>query len=299
MWRSRLRSFLAIVLALSGCGTEQKIRLEPVEPAVRARLAPPAVELRAGLGRVAVVALRPPPERTPGPIMTGSGPGAGAGAAMGAGAALGGGATAGSVPGLAVGVALIPLFALGGAIIGAASSHSAAEIAQAQRDLAKALAETDIAGRMRAGLLAATPAEGASLQAVESEATAGFDQLLEIELWSIGFTAEGVYDPDVTTWIFASLRLRRVVDDACLYERLWLYRSAERAYFTLTADGAKLMRADLLTAADQLAGGMRTDLFLATAPTKSKPPKPGHAAPILAPNFISGCPSGGTLIEDD
>jgi len=303
MRSSKAFSLLTIVLLTAGCRTEHKVQLAPVEPALRARLAPPAQELRAGLGRIAVVALRQSPEAAVPGLMTGIGHGAGPGAAMGVGAAAevgaAGVASGAAVAGAGVGLVLLPFFALGGALYGAAASHSEAEIAQAQGNMAAALAETDLAGRIRAGVLATTSAGAETLRAVDGDVLDGFDQVLEVELRSIGFTSSGVYDPDVTTYVFASLRLRRVADDACLYERLWLYRSPDRAYFTLTADGAKLMRADLLVAADQLAAGMANDLFFATAPTKSKPPKTGRAAPILAPNFISGCPSGSTLLQKD
>jgi hypothetical protein len=230
--------------------------------------------------------------------MAGEHPDAGTGAGIGAAGALAGGASTGSIGGLAVGVALLPLFALGGALYGAAASHSEAEIAQAQRNMAAALAETDVAGRIRAGM-AATASGRATLEAVDDPAPAEFDQVLEVDVRSIGFTSSGIYDPDVTAWVFASARLRRTTDDACLYERLWLYRSTEQAYFTLADKDAQLMRAELQTAADRLAASMANDLFVATQPTVSKPPEGGRAAAIMAPNYISGCPSGSTSLKED
>lgn len=287
---SRCCTVLAIVL-LAGCAT-QKIRLEPAEPVVRAQVAPPTQELRAGLGRIAVVAVRP----STGPNASGL-PGVSTGA--GAGAAIG------AITPVAIsdgyGIVLMPLGALVGAIVGAATSHSEAEISQAQRSIAAALTETDVTGRIRADMVATAP-HGATLEAVDTAMPTGFDQVLEVEVRSIGFTSSSgdfSYDPDVTTWVIARTRVRRTTDDACLYERLWLYRSPEQAYFTLAAANAQVMRTELQTAAVRLAARMADDLFVATQPTASQPPEAGRAGAMVAPNYASGCPSGSTPLKED
>jgi len=285
---SRYCTVLAAIL-LAGCGT-QEMRLEPEAPTVRAQVAPPTQELRAGLGRIAVVAVRP----SRGPDASGLpsvGTGAGPGAAIGTVAAF-------EVPW--VGILLMPLGALGGAIAGSAVSHSEAEISQAQRSIAAALTQTDVTGRIRADMVATAPHDQ-TLEAVDTAMPTGFDHVLEVEVRSIGFTSSsgGTYDPDVTTWVIARTRVRRTTDDACVYERLWLYRSPEQAYFSLAAANAQLMRTELQTAAERLAARMADDLFVATQPTASQPPEAGRAGAMVAPNYASGCPSGSTPLKED
>jgi len=107
-----------------------------------------------------------------------------------------------------------------------------------------------------------------------------FDHLLEIEVSGPTFTSDGKFHPDVTLFLEARARLRRVDDHASLFEGRWLYRGFTRPYFDLAADDAVLLRTDMHVAAMRLADKIRVDLFAPGESDVVRAPRPGEAVAL-------------------
>jgi len=181
----------------------------------------------------------------------------------------------------AAGVLLAPPAAVGGAIYGAVNAPSAESVNTAHTSLKKATDETNVAMLLRDRLLSPPdPATDVSLAPVGLQHSPAFDHLLEIEVSSPTFTSDGKFQPDVTLFVEARARLRRVNDHASLYEGRWLYRGFTRPYFDLAADDAVLLRTDMHVAATRLADKIRVDLFAPGESDVVRAPMPGEAVAL-------------------
>jgi len=248
----------ASALVVQGCASA------PPQP-------PPSSELRAQFGRMAVISAgRGTPPSIQSPVR-----GAGQGAAMGAGqGALGmivGGAGSGSPGGLIIGVALAPVAAIVGGVIGAARAHPDKEVTAAQSALTKAFGELDFENRLRDKFVEITRRDtGVAVEALlESDHRASFRHLaperqtvLQLDA-RLGFKVSGRIDPDITPMMLVRGRVLRTSDDSVLYQRLWCAKGAKSSYFDLAKNGAAALRSMVSRMGDTVAVQMVHDLFVA------------------------------------
>ena len=195
----------------------------------------------------------------------------------------------------ATGVLLAPPAAVGGGIYGAVAAPSAESVNTAHASLKKVTDETNVAMLVRDRLLSPPgPATDVRIVSAELQPNAEFGHVLEIEVSGPTFASHGKLNPDVTLFVAARARLRRVGDHASLYEGRWLYRGYERPYFDLAADDAALLRTDVDAAAGSLADKIRVDLFVPGGSDVARTPMPGEAAALPKDTQADvGAPSGG------
>ena len=181
----------------------------------------------------------------------------------------------------ATGVLLAPPAAVGGGIYGAVAAPSAESVNTAHASLKKATDETNVAMLVRDRLLSppGSPTD-VRLVPVGIQPGSAFDHLLEIEVSGPTFISDGKFHPDVTLFLEARARLRRVDDHASLFEGRWLYRGFTRPYFDLAADDAVLLRTDMHVAAMRLADKIRVDLFAPGESDVVRAPRPGEAVAL-------------------
>ena len=270
---------VAILSILGGC-TGPRVRVAPPSGALRAQILSVGLDVTSPAGPVDV--------ETP---IKGKGRGALVGAGLGAFCYL----TIVGIPAdpavLALDAILIPPFAAGGAIYGAVAAQPEENVNAAQASLKAATKETDVAMLVRDRLLSRTDAT-TKLMIAPGGVPPGptFDHWLEIEIEGPSFISDGRFNPDVTLFVGARARLRRITDNASLYERRWLYRSVERPYFEFAANDGALLRADLQAAAARLADKVLLDLFVATEPELARTPKPGEAVTLPSTDRDPGTP---------
>ena len=248
------------------------------------RFAPPSPALRGQLGATGAVATPGSPATDVGkqPV-SGGGAGALVGAGEGASAGLpiaaGGCMTADALScavGIALGAAVAIVAAPIGAVAGAVNAHSEEEVRLADANLHAAFVESQVTatGRLRdrivseAGSLSAykvfaySPAPGFPKAPVATRV----DSRLEITVSAVGLTVAGRINPDATLFIVAQAQFDRGADGAALYRRSWVYRGATRNYFTVAADNAQLLRADIDAGLGVLAAKIVNDLFESNTP---------------------------------
>src|SRR5439155_11560256 len=255
---------VAILFILGGC-TGPRLKVAPPSSALRAEILSVSLDVTSRGG--------PADVETP---IKGKGRGALVGAGLGALCCL----TTVGIPadsGVLLDAILIPPFAAGGAIYGAVAAQPEEKVNAAQASLKAATKDTDVAMLVRDRLLSRTAAT-TKLMIAPGGVPPGptFDHWLEIEIEGPSFTSDGKFNPDVTLFVGARARLRRINDNASLYEGRWLYRGFARPYFQLAGDDAALLRADLQAAAEGLADKILVDLFVATESELARTPKPGE-----------------------
>ena len=265
---------VAILFILGGC-TGPRVRVAPPSSALRAEILSVSLDVTSRGG--------PADVETP---IKGKGRGALVGAGLGALCCL----TTVGIPadsGVLLDAILIPPFAAGGAIYGAVAAQPEEKVNAAQASLKAATKDTDVAMLVRDRLLSRTDAT-TKLMIAPGGVPPGptFDHWLEIEIEGPSFTSDGKFNPDVTLFVGARARLRRINHNASLYEGRWLYRGFARPYFQLAGDDAALLRADLQAAAEGLADKILLDLFVATESELARTPKPGQA--VTLPSTDSG-----------
>jgi hypothetical protein len=248
----------AFALVVQGCASA------PPQP-------PPSAELRAQFGQMAVISAgrsAPPSIQTP---VRGAGQGAAIGAGQGALGMIVGGARTGDPAGLVLGVALAPVAAIVGGVIGAARARPDKEVTAAQSAMTKALRELDFENRLRDKFVEITRRDtGVAVEVLsESDHRASVRHLaperqtvLQLDA-RLGFKVAGRIDPDITPIVIVRGRVIRTSDDSMLYQRLWCAKGAKSSYFDLAKNDAAALRALVSRMGDSVAVQMVHDLFVA------------------------------------
>ena len=195
-----------------------------------------------------------------------AGAGAAKGAGKGAGGALLGGLETGDPVGLALGVLLMPVFALGGAAIGAATAdpevhyHGLDEVQGAAALFEAAAQGPDLWTLLRRNLEGRTSTwEGHAIKTANGEPRAGTDVArLTITIGDYALVGAMVEDPPVRLFVAGYTRIN-VAQVGGWYVCRWSYKSARRKVSDWSANGAALFRSELEEAADSIA-----DITLAT-----------------------------------
>jgi hypothetical protein len=225
--------------------------------------APPSAEIRAGLGRIALVASPQPPAlrviAVPGGRLDG--------AANGAGAALVSsihGCLEVDPTGICALAALVltPYISLGGAIYGAVAAAPESEVAAAGREIESALTGEDLQTAMAGGLAKAVRAAGLDAGLFPPEVSPagaaapvpdhaalqarGFDTLLEVRVMEVRLGKRPAVNPPLHVVIEVQARLIRLRDGREVYRRDFAYRSEQgHRYAAWGADRARALRAGL------------------------------------------------------
>ncbi len=278
-WRRRSRSRIDRVLAVvctgaliftQGCATKPP------------PLPPPSEALRASLGTVGVVSVVPAPEGKLNPTS----PGIGGGAALGgvgvlaAGAAGGGqvGGPAGLVVGAALGVVLLPVGAVAGAIIGAAENIPESTAKEIETMLRQVVAEHEPQADLRRLIMARAAAEttektidlgtgGVIDPTVMPDyaplAAKGVQTVLEVGVLAIGLTGKGGSDPDLVLSIDARARLIQVAGNRVLWsDEQMRFVTASHKYSEWRATEAAQLKSDFEGGLEVLARQINDKVFL-------------------------------------
>jgi hypothetical protein len=221
---------------------------------------PGSLEDRAGIQRVTVVPDTVPPKTHFETFAVGAGAGMGKGAAAGGLASLGGGAMGGPFT-LLLGIVLMPLFAAGGAVYGAAIAVPADRATAIEALPTQVLATTAIerrlaelvaeAGRDSGYVLTLSP-ENADRSPSGPPVEPESDALLETDVTDFGFRGDGD-DPDIAMYVRAKARLVRMPAQKTLGESTFLFQSEPRKLNQWLDDGGKPLHAALDTLLRNLA----------------------------------------------
>lgn len=249
---------------------------------------PPSADLRANENAVLLI-LQDPSPVTPSPSAEGLARGAGGGARSGAVQGAMGGAglmmagcedSDSCLFAIVLGIAVMPITALAGGVIGAIRARSDEEVEAAARSFEAALRND-----ARQALLAAVVRKGERLtgrrfvipedDAAVPARNPGPGLMMVISKADLDFASEGEIDPDVTLTLQARMFLRQPGAVTSSYWRDWLYQSEPHGYFDLAAsDGAKL-KAEIDRAVNLVAERMVHDTFVSQDPEKLGKPVAG------------------------
>jgi hypothetical protein len=273
---ARCVGLVLFVALASGCG-ETKVMTLPAAPA---DLFDPAAPV--AVGREYAVGDRH------GRIVAGGADGMGAGMLLGAGGAVRAGAETRDPYGLALGVLIAPVAAVGGGIYGAAAAHpeteTAAAIAAIQAvyqdeeflaglggTVAEQLAQERNGGRtpcapqpyrVAASKILVGPARKDILCGQEAAANQ-----LRLRV-TYDFRTEGIYSPDLKFGIAVLGRAHRADRPETVHEYRWAYRSPTLDFFTMTANGAEQLRHAVRAAQNRMATRIVDDLVRLRHPTR-------------------------------
>jgi len=208
---------------------------------------PASLEERAGIQRVTVVPDTVPPKTHFETFAVGAGAGMGKGAAAGGLASLGGGMTTHDPFGLLLGIALMPLFAAGGAVYGAAIAVPADRAAAIEALPKQVLATTAIERRLAelvaeagrdSGYELTLPPEHTDGNPSDTPVAPDSDALLETDVTDFGFHGDGD-DPEIAMYIRAKARLVRMPTQKTLGESTFLFQSEPQKLNQWLDDGGK------------------------------------------------------------
>jgi hypothetical protein len=175
-----------------------------------------------------------------------------------------------------MGIALVPVFALGGAIYGAVVAESAATVAEAEASLSQALTEVKVqeALRDRVLLVARDQTPHPVILLEETGATArtegvrdppsaegASDTFLEVRVAALRFVGGGI-NPPLALVMNVETRLVSAEDRGTLYEATLEYRSRTRKFTEWAADNAQPFREELERAVHSLAERIVEEVFL-------------------------------------
>jgi hypothetical protein len=238
------------------------------------------------LGSIAVVALpagaplelQTPAKGQSGGAWSGAGQGAWGSVAVGLRAGLLSGHPIGFLTLTALGVALAPVAAITGGVMGASNAYPEREVSAAEAVLRRTLTQADPAGavRERVASIAGTTtpreltgrpqlAQGHGYSDLRGD---GFDTALEILVVHLGLLGQGKIDPSLGLRLAVRGRLVSLDSFASRYERTWTYSGARRGFFAWAEDDARLLRAELERAYREIAVDVVSDLFLTPAPAR-------------------------------
>ncbi|HSD49863.1 MAG TPA: hypothetical protein VLG48_00535 [Candidatus Methylomirabilis sp.] len=176
----------------------------------------------------------------------------------------------------AIGIALVPVFALGGAIYGAVEAESAARVTEAEANLTQALTEVKVqeALRDRVFLVARDQTRNPVTLLGWSGATARTegmrdplsaegapDTFLEVRVTALRFVGGGI-NPPLALVMNAETRLIPAEDRGIPYEATLEYRSRTRKFTEWAADNAQPFREELERAVHNLAERIVEEVFL-------------------------------------
>ena len=195
-----------------------------------------------------------------------AGAGAAKGAGRGAGAALGGGAQSGEPAMLILGILLMPVFALGGAVAGAATAepnvqyHGLDEVEGAAALFEAAAQGPDLWTLLRRNIEGRTSTwEGHAIEVADGKPRAGPDIAhLKIAILDYALVGEMVEDPPVRLFVAGFTRISVPQRDGW-YICDWSFKGARRKVSEWSAKNAVAFRSELHEAADSIA-----DITLAT-----------------------------------
>jgi len=213
--------------------------------------------------------------------------GAAGGAAEGAATGAGAGAVAAAAP-LFVGfscsgnsaawcVILLPVFVVGGAVVGGVVGAAQAVPVDTGREieaqLNRALAETDVQEALRTEVVKAAARAGvANVQELAAAATtadfrelqnAKVDTVLEVGLVEVGLIGRGGKDPLLTLHVHALARLVDVNSNAELYRDYpFNHVSPPRKFSEWSADQSRLLKRELDRAIETLGASIVDEVFL-------------------------------------
>lgn len=250
-WSARCRLVvicLCVVLLIftSGCAPTH-IRLSPEE--ARGKFG--TIDVKAGQEPAATAFTRP---------ITSPGEGAGKGAAMGALGALeiaSKGAGAGPV-GLLIGIAMLPLFVVGGTIAGAVAVKDPGEIAQAERVLDRALIEVRIQETLRDSVTRRLMARGLDVRDPASDTPIA--TVVELQVSKVEFQGSGV-DPSFTLFVWGHVTVHGTA------KRFYVWSVDRKKFLEWSANDAQLFRENLVRSLEKMAEIM-VDRLLSRAPSR-------------------------------
>jgi len=219
-----------------------------------------------------------------GHVVAGAAEGIGRGMAGGALLAVGSGAQGGNPITLAIGLLLAPFAAAGGGLIGATAAHPAEETRQAVAAMEAVYADaTLLAGldalleqRFRSAGFDSVPAcarapGNPSQGAVATDAStqdcppANAVNRVRVELRYM-FDTVGVYSPDLTYAMDATLLVAAADGDGAGEEYRWIYQSPTLDFFHATASGGMELRRQITASKELLANRIIDDLLLTRRP---------------------------------
>lgn len=249
---------------------------------------PPSEQARATLGTIGVVSGRFAPEAGLRTSAGGWAGGAGRGAAIGAGRTVGTaaeigvhGRDLGGVLIIALGIALAPVGALVGSVVGGATAEPAATVEEAEAVLKNALAELKVQETMRDRVLQLArdqtrhrfillseqgPTALDEKVSYQSLASAGVDTALEVNVVSLGLEGPWSINPPVALFMTLRTRLVRVGDGIPIYEATFEYKGRARTFTEWAANNAQPFRDGLEDAYQSLAEKVVEELFLLYLP---------------------------------
>lgn len=251
----------------------------------------PSEQMRAQFGTIGVVSARFIPEAEFRDPARGWAGGAGRGAALGAGRTVGTAFEIGvhgrelGVLIMALGIALAPVGALVGSVVGGATAEPAAKVEEAEAALKNALAALKIQEGIRDRVLQVarddarrrfvllpelgpdSPGEEVPYPSLASE---GIDTVLEVSVPSLGLAGEWTVNPPLTLVLAVRSRLIRVADGTVLDAHALAYRSEQRVLSEWGANNAQPFHDALDRAYQSLAEKIVEDLFLLYLPPETR-----------------------------
>lgn len=194
---------------------------------------------------------------------SGAARGAGEGAAAGAAAFMGSGSScSGAVCGVAI--LLLPVFVVGGAVVGAVAGAGAAVPDDKARTIEAQLDSVlKDAGQQEALRVDVLKAAHRSRVPNVSAINSNVDTVLEVGLVRVGLLGQGGEDPILVLRVHAVARLVDARTNAELYRNYgFVLGSLPRKYSEWAADGARLLRNELERVRASIAGSIVDDVFL-------------------------------------
>lgn len=269
----RVREACCAVLAIL-------LAAQPVWLAGCAHHTPPvSKEVRATLGKVAVISCGEAPEGGFYSPTSGKGAGSTKGSVAGIGACISAGALSGYGIGVVLGFLVSPVCALGGAVYGAVEAKPKAEVEASASAIDKAVAMTYLGNELRNRILEeAVVNTDYSVELADFDCPAGPDAqpdyrplsasgvktVLEIKVEEFGFKGRGAaIDPEIYLELVARARLVSTKDGAVLYEDTFNYASAKYTFGTWAQNDAAKLRRVIILACDGIAHDVVNEVFIA------------------------------------
>ena len=157
-------------------------------------------------------------------------------------------------------ILMIPVLALGGAVVGTVRALPADEVQDSELILGAAFERADLDTCLRQGVMReAQRAAGRLL--IESAEDTGFDTRLELGVTAVQLIGSGIRPP-LSVRVAAHCSLVRVRDGQVLHELNLIYLGGEQGLLQWSADDGLAQRHELVRAADTLAEAMVDELFL-------------------------------------
>jgi len=254
----RLSALLAAALVAGACAQQRTMVLPAADPAL--------FDLRVPVEVAANHAI----SGRHGYVVAGAGEGAGTGMLAGAGAALYGGASTGDPLGLLLGVALAPVFAVGGGVYGAAAAHPSDETGRAIAAIEAVYADSDLLGSIdrevahafeKAHFAIAPDCDVAGPDVAACRADSARSRLRLEESYAFG--TKGAYSPDLIFVISVEAVASGPDPNAEAETFRWVYVSPEMDFFASTMNDAAALRQAVAQAQTRIARRIVEDLHTA------------------------------------